>query len=751
MIETAKTFRKQYTLSNTFMLRVPLLSLSVLEKVSKTKDIDGLLLNYLRRLEFMEAIFLSSPRVQELCEEWSRGELNAEETEKVRRTVLKYITRMASRSTPFGMFAGIGTGHFGSTNMVEVDTASPHKLSIRPDMHYLGTVAEKVNNDALLRERMVYFPNNSIFLIGDTYRFVEYKIDPNGYRKYHLQATLHNEALELVLEEAMPGVPFRRLTTCLQEIDIDEDSAKEYIHTLVDNQILVPEIEARVSGGPYPEELLSRLEYMDRIHPATTILKRIMTGVLSISQADGKDDSRLVAFKGVYKNAAELRNNNGLDGLLQVDTKVNFSRASISEHVRADLLDVIPVLIKLSREQENKLLKNFREQFEMRYAGSEVPLSIALDAEIGLAYNSNANNDGEDPLLDDLRIAPQQVQEKKIPWAEADRFLYGKLQQALYDTSGVIVLKDDELEHLPAKHSNFPLSFAIMARILDPVKGDEQRRLIQLISAGGSSAVNLAGRFAHMDKTLLAELKDITQREQQVLGETLLAEIIHLPQQRTGNILMRPELRDFEIPYLARSSVKKTRQIPVNDLLVSVRGKKVLLRSKKLNRFIVPRLSNAHNYTLGALPVYRFLCDLQSQGVNANLSFSWGMPEYENPYLPRVMYRNIILEAASWNIFGQDLQGLRSAGTTAIFSKKVKELKQKYGMPDEVLLCAGDNELWIDLTNVHLLELLRAEVKSAERVTLKEYLGKGSESLVNCGGKPYANECLFFIKPSLMQ
>jgi lantibiotic biosynthesis protein len=54
-------------------------------------------------------------------------------------------------------------------------------------------------------------------------------------------------------------------------------------------------------------------------------------------------------------------------------------------------------------------------------------------------------------------------------------------------------------------------------------------------------------------------------------------------------------LREREIVYLGRSGAPADHQLPLTDLLVSVRDGRVVLRSRSLGREVVPRLTNAHN------------------------------------------------------------------------------------------------------------------------------------------------------------
>src|SRR4029453_16822692 len=188
------------------------------------------------------------------------------------------------------------------------------------------------------------------------------------------------------------------------------------------------------------------------------------------------------------------------------------------------------------------------------------------------------------------------------------------------------------------------------------------------------------------------------QAEEACRPEQLFAEIVHLPDGRTGNILCRPVLREYEIPYLGRSGAPADRQIPVTDLLVSVRNDRIVLRSRHLGREVVPRLTTAHDEDWRTLGVYRFLCALQRQDVVSELTWGWG-PLREAPFLPRVVSGRLVLSRARWNLTEAELLALGQAGTADQFAA-VQAWRAERRLPHYVALADRDHQLVIDLDNV---------------------------------------------------
>jgi thiopeptide-type bacteriocin biosynthesis protein len=228
------------------------------------------------------------------------------------------------------------------------------------------------------------------------------------------------------------------------------------------------------------------------------------------------------------------------------------------------------------------------------------------------------------------------------------------------------------------------------------------------------------------------------------MPEVIFADIVHLPEARTGNVIIRPALKNYQIPYLGKASVDKEHQIPVTDLLISMRNNRITLRSKSLNKIIIPRLSNAHNFSHpDSLDVYHFLCALQAQGVRGSLSGVVNSVGSVFAFIPRIVLDNIILAEAQWNCRAEQLKEVISAakkGEWAALKVQIEQWRQKFGIPRHICLVDFDNELYIDLENRWLAETFVGEIKARETFTIKEYLFYAENAVVESEKSKHSNQ-----------
>ncbi len=202
---------KNYTHFQEYIVRTPLFSVSLYLE---------LLQNYSRKalFEFVEnpilksAILHASP---DLWNEFSRYKQNQksfseEKIHNLEIALLKYSARIASRATPFGLFAGCALGNFSNETKIILENSENHKLQSQLDMQFEITLIQDFLVDKEVRNLLLYVPNNSLYEVGDFYRYVEYHYE-NLKRNHVISAIRKNEIITLLLEKAKQGLKINEL------------------------------------------------------------------------------------------------------------------------------------------------------------------------------------------------------------------------------------------------------------------------------------------------------------------------------------------------------------------------------------------------------------------------------------------------------------------------------------------------------------------------------------------------------------
>src|SRR5438045_1132351 len=278
-----------------------------------------------------------------------------------------------------------------------------------------------------------------------------------------------------------------------------------------------------------------------------------------------------------------------------------------------------------------------------------------------------------------------------------------------------------------------------MVSVLASSAAAVDRGAFRLLVSGvsGPSGARMLARFCDADPALRAGVLAHLRAEEGWRPDAVYAEIVHLPEGRIGNILARPLLREYEIEYLGRSGAPAERVIPAGDLSVSVRDGNVVLRSRRLDREVIPRLSSAHNFARRSLGVYRFLCALQSQGRAGALMWDWGELA-RMPFLPRVTHGRAVLARARWRLEPHELESARRARGASRW-RAVREWREARGVPRGVMLADADNLLPLDLDHPLGVELLLAGAREDADARLLEQLPGPGDHWVEGGEGVFAS------------
>lgn len=706
--------RFPYTFFDNFIVRTPLFSVLELKKIFSDNTDTGALQKNFEEKVFKEAIYLASPILYEEIEKSnSKAKLN--------NALLKYFIRMSTRSTPFGLFSGVGLAKFDEQSLL---FSNGQKLrDTKADMHFLFSLSNHLLSLPHIRNEVLFFPNNSIYRIGKKIRYVEFESN-NGKRNYVLSSAIFSFELEQILIKSESGKTIKELARTLITEDISESEAVDYVNELITNQILVSELEPTVSGIDFLDSIISILNRINAFKERD-FLTCIQNRIKELDVNLGNPTSAYSEIEKLIRNT-EIEYEQKY--LFQTDLYYQ-NAASLSYIWKKQLKKGISFLNKITLPNKNTHLEKFKTAFLDRFDTQEVSLAYALDTEVGIGYIQNLTSQSLHSYLDDLKIPSNAKQDLKIELDEIRAILNRKLQSAYLQKCFTIQLTDKDFEKFEENWTDLPDTLSFMAEI---ISGNREQQLF-LGNCSGNAA-RLLARFCS-DKADIQKLaKEITSKEQELNADCILAEILHLPESRIGNVVRRPILRPYEIPYLAKSILPKENQISVDDLYVSVKNNKLVLRSKKHNREVKPYLTNAHNYSANSLPLYHFLCDFGSQNLRPGLNFDWGGLAHIYDFLPRVEYENIILSKARWKIYSDEMKGfflLLKNGETELLNERIEDFRNIRQIPQWIQLVYGDNTLVINLKNPEMLTMFLSSIKNKKEIIIEEFLCDEEENFVH--------------------
>jgi hypothetical protein len=725
MQHTVKPFKN-------YVLRTPSFPISNYKDLVSNYSFDKLLQFYNNNF-IKEALTIASPDLMEAIERYKKDPslFSTEKLEALEITLLKYLARITSRCTPFGLFAGCSVGKIDNQTNIVISAKEKHKRSTKFDMSFWSEFIQKINKREDVIPYLVYSPNNSLYVIADFYRYIEYEMVDNN-REYKINSIRKSSYLDKLLLKAQKGLTITELIDVLTQDHSEKDEAKEFILELIESQILISNLETTITGS---DELATFL----KISKTIPTLKNEYSSLLKIKEKLQLIDEHLIPNKTNYKEIRKvvdkLKVNYQEKHLFQTDMNCSDLANVMDKKIISKTQQAINFLNGITEYETSVSITNFSKTFQKRYEDREIPLTLALDTELGIGYLSDDMKDSH-PILDQFSFNGKTSSLTQEKWTKKEYILQKKLLESIHNDSHIL-LDESDFPDFKSNWVNTPATFSVMIELL---KNDDNEQIV-IDSAGGMSAAKLLGRFCNSNKSIYDLTTEIINRENEFYDDKILAEVVHIPQARTGNILRRPILRKYEIPYLTKSNVPSKNQIAITDLLISIKDNGIVLRSKRLNKEVIPCLSNAHNYGKNTLPIYHFLCDLQSQNKKPIYSFNWGTLETHYNFFPRVYYKDVIISKAKWSISSEEIK--------VFYSLKEHELSHAFSIwktqkriPRYVNWVQSDNLLLLDLEVEIGIKLFLKSVKNSNQIILEEFLFSNYTVVKNTLGENFTNQII---------
>lgn len=701
------------------ILRTPLFPISDIEK---SENIESVIANNI----FSEAIYLSSSSLYEKV--YKRCDAI---TERVQNSLLRYYSRACTRATPYGLFAGCDILTVDMTQGVSsviLSDISDYETYTRIDMNILCELARFLEKDEIVQKKLTYHINSTLYSNGLGYNYIEYSLD-SYKRKYTLSLVSKSYYLDKIIELLMDkqSLSYNDLIKYLIKMKVDKDVAESFVADLIKEGILVSCLEPSVVGKDYIYQLIDNLKLLDiSAHPFLELEEGLREiDMIPLGQ-------RIVNYDALVNKF--IKNNDS--SIYHVDTKNTIASGVIGKDIIEVVLECADFLLDIEQEKKSPI-NLFINKFYERFEEEEVPLSIALDPQVGIEYGVWHNTNGDiNPLINDIPL-PENRTYTQSTINFFQQILMDKYDQALINNENTIDLKGCLGNKLQLEKDKINFFYTIFSVVnSSPIQ-------IHMRSIVDSSYVKLASRFQYLSPKIKELIDSISNYEETKLSKNCIyAEILHLPEDRIGNIQMHPINRAYAIPYLSNApTCENLKIIPISDILISTpNGKRVRLWSKKYKKEICPILSTAHNYSYG-LPLYAFLCELDSYNKQA-YNFHWGEWSNGKKYLPRVCYgKNIILCPAQWRLKHDDC--LKIIDCLSCDDECISSIYDTYGLPTTFFIVEGDNKLFVDLKVSNLKKMFCHYIKSKNNILLEECLYDFHEKgFVTKDNDVFANEIL---------
>lgn len=692
----------------------------------------------------LEALFLASPSLLEGLAVWC-AEYDEDADAPVSPTsagieasLTKYLTRMATRCTPFGLFAGTSVGAVGRENRAVLRGREAGRRTTRLDMEVLDQIVQHLTADPAIRRDLRFTANSSLYEAGGALRYAEART-VDGRRSHFLVDVEPHDPLRRGLERARTaeGAKPEEIALAIAGDEVDLEVAREFTEQLIAAQLLVPTLGPVVTGSAALDHLIERLEGIESASAARAVLTRLRDGFARMDRHGPGVEPRL--YLDLAEQARALVPIS-LRSFVQVDLLKPAEELTVTHGLVEELARAVHLLVDLFSYGWDDPLAEFKQAFEQRYGERTVPLVEVLDEEIGIGFGgSQSPGSDPSPLVAGLPFAPPRERER-VFWGSRGRHLLWRVCEAIAEGAEELVLDPREFAQFHEDGvPELPDAFHVQATLLSSDPRTVDAPLAILDHAGGPSGARLLGRFCHGDSKLQEFVQEHLRAEEALDPGVRYFEVVHLPEGRTGNILARPVLRDLELEFLGTSGAPPERVLRVDDLTITVSRGRVLLRSRRLDCEVRPRITTAHNTRYRSLPMYRFLSALQGEGRLEGVFWTWG-PLESQPRLPRVRMGRLVLARAQWSLARGELAEFRTSGHEGF--RRVQAWRARRLVPRWIGLVEQENALAVDLDHPLSVASFLDALRGREEAIVHELHPGARPDVVEAPEGRFANELL---------
>ncbi|MCZ9355311.1 lantibiotic dehydratase [Streptomyces mutabilis] len=602
-----------------------------------------------------EALDLASPSlsalVRRVAERGAAG-IKAGQLRRAALAVLRYDIRRRTRPTPFGLFAGVSTGHFDSTAKLERGTG--HRTRTHVDMQWLTRLGHRLEGDPAVLSVLTVQAHQALTVRGD--RVVLTASSTQGVRLTEggeARATVSVRRTPVVaraLAESAAPLPYRKLVRRTAEAfpGAPLDRIEALLAELVRQELLLTGLRPPLDGGDPLAHVLGLLAAVTDPAPET---RRIHEALREIDDARRAYDDRPVG-----RGRAELerllrlaRSVEPDDTPLHIDTRLD-TGLHLPYAVRGTVERAMGVMWRLSRPKLGLFaLRDYHRRFLDVYGADRlVPVLDLLDESTGLGAPAGYGwpNSEAPPLPpEDPRTTRR------------DRAMARLVAAAQRTGAREVLLGDDEVAELchdTADPADLQGSAEVTVQVVAPsveALDDGEFRVYLSPSPGSHRAGATFARFADQHPAWGPAFAALHRGSPVHVQDAVPVDLAFRTRSgRAANLAHTVPATGRRIgvgvPDVPGGGIEELR---LSDIGVGATLDRLTAVHLPTGREIVPVLGNMVSAPAQAPNAARLLWEIGLEGQRLWEPWNWG-PLADAPFVPRIRYGRFVLACAVWRL-----------------------------------------------------------------------------------------------------
>jgi thiopeptide-type bacteriocin biosynthesis protein len=676
-----------------------------------------------------EAITVSSgPLAGQLEKIRSGQQVKPKHVRNAATTVIRYLARMTTRPTPFGLLAGVTPARFDTDVKVRIGTE--HGKKVRPDMAWLHEVLKPWESDPAVLAHLRVVTNDLHVVRGERVmlpHLSETEAATPGAREHTVR---HTKPVRTALAAA------RRPRRFAETVDLvlaefpgtDRAVVEGMLATLVAQGFLLTNLRPPVTSDDPLRHVLEVLGAVPE-HTGATALAEIADALEAYQAAKiGAGSRRWATVLG------KMRQLHQTDRAIQVDLR---SEADIvlPTEVAQELAQAATVAWQTLPAGSAPLnpLRDYLAEFSEAYGtGTVVPVKELLDPQRGLGAPGGYL----------LPSEPGRHAPSPRPDADHNRLLFALAQQATAGRHRELVLDDELVAKLrrPGAETEpvFPIevSASLLANSEDAIRAGDFRVALSPMNFSRTGA--MFGRHLPLVPTLGTALAGTMSWNTDAVPSQLIS-VVTGP--RLNNVVQVPRLTESTIEVGVFAERSRPEVHGLDDLGVTAGHGRLYLVSLRTGEELAPVPFHALNAVNGLPNAARLLSEIGDQRTPPWRLWDWG-PAEQLPFLPRVRCGRTALSPARWLV---DPELTSTRVTDSAWPAAFDRWRASWGIPDVVQACFADNRIRVDLTSPLQVRMLQDVLRKNPGSLLQEEPFDGEYG--NGWAAGHANEIVVPLKP----